>query len=471
MSNNLENNKGKEESKSLEEVFGTNFQDPKKLFIHQPQNLLSSQTIPTQPFNYPSNNTTTQSSLTQHLLPSVPSIPGQPVPLQNYYIYNNGSSSFPPQSVGYSSFHNVINEADKLNQNNYQMRKLKKARLKRQKKAEYIDYLEQRISQLDRIIKQHNLTFIEPLSDSEKKPETTNVEPSTSTIEPNNDINYPTNSNLKRKQEDSPVSPNKKLKNEIINNESNIKTNVKINPNNIASKSKNKFVFENYRLDTSILIQNHTIDTNISLDLSRELFEMAESFLNIPDEISCDFYEIDKQKINFEDDEMDIFYRPSDVKSTTDGRKKSNLCYDSSDPFGLFSCSFCTTYHMTYKVLTDTENFNDFVVQLMKLLFVYCSYFPPDDLVELQLLKKDLSSHNLFMIFSLCSYGLLLIPYDMPYNIGPRESFIENCIKSCPAENPEDFYYKYIKDKEISYKHLYAMSDAFYRESLKYHFF
>jgi len=59
----------------------------------------------------------------------------------------------------------------------------------------------------------------------------------------------------------------------------------------------------------------------------------------------------------------------------------------------------------------------------------------------------------------------------MPYNVGPRVQFIENCIKSCPAENPEDFYYKYIKDKEITYKHLYAMSDVFYRESLKYHFF
>jgi len=131
---------------------------------------------------------------------------------------------------------------------------------------------------------------------------------------------------------------------------------------------------------------------------------MAENFLNIPDEISCDFYEIDKQKINFEDDEMDIFYRPNDVKLTPDGRNKSNLCYDSSDPFGLFSCSFCNNYHVTYKVLTKTEDFNDFVVELMKLLFIYCSYFPPDDLVDLQLLRKDLSSHNLFMIFSLCSY-------------------------------------------------------------------
>jgi len=70
----------------------------------------------------------------------------------------------------------------------------------------------------------------------------------------------------------SPISQNKKSKNETINSESNIKTDVKINPNDKTSKSKNKFVFENYRLDCSILIQDHTIDTNISLDLSRGIF-------------------------------------------------------------------------------------------------------------------------------------------------------------------------------------------------------
>jgi len=66
-------------------------------------------------------------------------------------------------------------EGEKLNQNNnFQIHKLKKARLKRQKKAEYIDFLEQRISQLDRIIRQHNLTFVESSPDSVKKLKTTN---------------------------------------------------------------------------------------------------------------------------------------------------------------------------------------------------------------------------------------------------------------------------------------------------------
>ncbi|ORX44497.1 hypothetical protein BCR36DRAFT_257293, partial [Piromyces finnis] len=57
--------------------------------------------------------------------------------------------------------------------------------------------------------------------------------------------------------------------------------------------------------------------------------------------------------------------------------------------------------------------------------------------------------------------GLALIPFDIPYKVGNNISFINSCIKACPAENLE----------EITYKHIFALSELFYREALKYHFF
>jgi hypothetical protein len=367
-------------------------------------------------------------------------------------------------------------EGEKLNQNNnFQIHKLKKARLKRQKKAEYIDFLEQRISQLDRIIKQHNLTFVESSPDSVKKLKTTNNQdfndfsssqkagpfPTPKSVSPStpnfisyseDKINIKYNKPSRAYNHDDSINQSKKQKKE-------------------SSKSENNmFDFENKLLEAHILLQGHVLDVDISLDLTKDYFESAEEFFSIPDEIQCDFYEIGKQKLNFKDDSLNIFHKPNDDISIKKISDSNNDFYDKGDPYGIFSCSFCS-FHILYKLLSETESFNDFVYEVIQILFIYCSYFPPDDLIDLEALKKDLNTHNLFLINGLCAYGLALIPHDIPYNIGNTEIFKKKCINSFPAQNLEDFYEKYIKNKQITYKQIFAMSDMFYKEALKYHFF
>ncbi|OUM64423.1 hypothetical protein PIROE2DRAFT_8811, partial [Piromyces sp. E2] len=57
--------------------------------------------------------------------------------------------------------------------------------------------------------------------------------------------------------------------------------------------------------------------------------------------------------------------------------------------------------------------------------------------------------------------GLILIPYDIPFKIGNNLELINNCIKEYPSQNPEP----------ITYRQILALSEMFYREALKYHFF
>eukprot|EP00833_Pecoramyces_ruminatium_P013089 jgi/Orpsp1_1/1187121/evm.model.d7180000055551.1 len=235
--------------------FRPNFQEPKNLYIQSSQPLLTSQISTNQQFSY-SNS---QNSINQPLTSSIQNIPTQPIHPQNFYVYNNGSSSIISQPMIYSSLPGEATENDKFNQkNNFQLRKLKKARLKRQKKAEYIDFLEQRISQLDRIIKQHNLTYVEPLPDSEKKPEITSD---------NNNINASAN-----------LSNEEKLKRDIVSNEQDIEDfnntlspnkRQKVEPCKTNNTKKNVYEFENDRFECFILLQGHTLDTDITLNLTK----------------------------------------------------------------------------------------------------------------------------------------------------------------------------------------------------------
>ncbi|OUM64424.1 hypothetical protein PIROE2DRAFT_8812 [Piromyces sp. E2] len=422
--------------------FGARFQDPESIYIQQSQPILSTQSVPAQQFQYQTSNPPSHPITT-----SVPNqiqniTSGPPIQPQNLFIYDNGSQPIPIQSsIRYPAFQNTMNENDKLNQNNYQLRKLKKARLKRQKKAEYIDFLEQRISQLDRIIKQHNLTFIEPPVDSEKNTESPNINANTTaTVSTPTPVQTPhsknsfspikisTNDedNLKRKSPEEELNIQNSLKkSRNQSSEDSIKVPM-MNPSSLdknQNNNDNKYIFENYRLDTSILLQNHFLDKEISLDLSRGLFEMADEFLDLPDEIGCDFYEIDKQKIDFKNDSLDIFCRTNNNNNNYNNNNynnnnnnnnnnndnnnnnnnnnnnqktipsKSNLHIDINDPYGIFSGSFCT-FNTIYKTLSETENFNDFVTEVIKTLFVYCSYFPPDDLVDIHLLRKDFDIFN-----------------------------------------------------------------------------
>jgi len=449
-----------------DEIFRQSLQDTKEMYNSPSQPLHSSQQIPSQQFSYYD----TQSSLNQSTDPSIQNPPSQSVQPTNLYLYNNGSPSIASQSLEYSSFHGEINEGDKLNlKNNFQMRKLKKAKLKRQKKAEYIDFLEQRISQLDRIIKQNNLTFVEPSQDSVKKIETS------SSLDNNNALSFPKINSVSKPKLISPLATNIQSSNKNIDNLTNrIPSDNTFSPNKkqkIESLKikKNTFKFENFRFEPYILLQRHTLDVDVTINLTNDYFELAEEFLNIPDEISCDFYENDKKKTNFKDDSLNIFNTPDDNVSMKDV-SDSSYVYDKDDPYGIFSCSFCT-FHMTYKALSETESFNEFVYEVIQYLFIYCSYFPPDDLVDLEILRNDLNTHNIFLINSLCAYGLALLPFDIPYNIGNLDTFLKKCSDSCPAQTLEEFYIKYIKNQQITYKQIFAMSDMFYQEALKYHFF
>ena len=189
--------------------FRQSLQDTKEMYNSPSQPLHSSQQIPSQQFSYYD----TQSSLNQSTDPSIQNPPSQSVQPTNLYLYNNGSPSIASQSLEYSSFHGEINEGDKLNlKNNFQMRKLKKAKLKRQKKAEYIDFLEQRISQLDRIIKQNNLTFVEPSQDSVKKIETS------SSLDNNNALSFPKINSVSKPKLISPLATNIQSSNKNIDN-------------------------------------------------------------------------------------------------------------------------------------------------------------------------------------------------------------------------------------------------------------
>ncbi|ORX44496.1 hypothetical protein BCR36DRAFT_301304, partial [Piromyces finnis] len=384
------------------------FQEAKNIYIQQAQPILSSQGFQQFP-TYQTPNT----SIPQQIIAG-------PIQNQNIYIYDNGAQPSTSQtSLRYPTFPNVMSDNDKLNQNNFQLRKLKKARLKRQKKAEYIDFLEQRISQLERIIKQHNLKFVEPPSEPDKKAESSNIDNNTTVLTPSS-VQTPNLENtfssinegndneniLKRKNNDDELGiedSSKKTKTQIPE-ESKETSTCNQKTDNENKKKNNTFSIEDYRLDSSIFLQSHYLDTEISLDISKGLFEMAEDFFNIPDEFSSDFYELDKQKINFKNEslELDVFIRSNDNNQNAIPNK-TNLQIDVSDPYGIFSRSFCT-FHFVYKTFSETESFNDFVVEIIKALFLYCSYFPPDDLINFTLLRKDLYTHNLFMIYSLCSY-------------------------------------------------------------------
>lgn len=443
-------------------------------------------------------------TLTQQIS-QISQVQPSPPPYSNFFLFdnNNSSSSLTP-NINYGQINKLNNE--KLFQNNsYQLRKLKKARLKRQKKAEYIDFLKKRISQIERIIRQHNLHYEDPVNYDNNTTSNNNTPSSTTstlTISSTSTTTTPSfikteftthftgtdhqgsdsvkNFNIDPRDTNSqhqefsstlplynPYHPNKRAC-RIVNDhgfkqsESSLKSSYKKGNENRWSMKD----YEEIVVDQTVLLKLDAMNTDIEIVVKKDMILLADEFFNIPDEIEPTFSKNEKEDEQWEvkNNCSNSFYYKTKKPIYN---ANSSIYNNQFDANSILNVSFCLD-DFSYTKYSEANDLKEVVISIILDVFKNSSFFPPEDLINMPLLKKDLNSHNPFLIYSICAHGLISIVNDMPINIKNITNFHNEIINSTNIKEINEYFINCIKGKKITYKEIITFANIFYQQALKH---